>query len=57
MQLCMAHLLVVANFRYLRNSASDGAKSWIFGGKSLYFQSHVLSFEDIKTRRSLKDAP
>jgi hypothetical protein len=57
MQLCMAHLLVVSDFRYLQNSASDGAKTWILGEESPYFQSHLLSFEDIKNRRPPTDAP
>jgi len=57
MQLCMAHLLVVSNFRYLQNLASDGAKPWVFSEKSLYFQSRLLSFEDIGNRRPPKDAP
>jgi len=57
MQLCMAHLLEVSNFRYLQNSASDGAKTWFLGEKSLYFQSRLLSFEDIENLRPPNDAP
>jgi len=57
MQCCTAHLLVVSNVRYLQNSASNGAKTSFLGEKSLYFQSRLLSFEDIKNRRPPKDAP
>jgi len=57
MQLCMTLLLVVSNFRYLRNSASDGAKSCFLGEKSVYFQSRLLSFKDIANRTPPKDAP
>jgi len=57
MQLCMALLFVVSKCRYLQNSASDGAKTCFLGDKSLYFQSHMLSFEDIEKWRPPKDAP
>jgi len=57
MQLCMAHLLVISNFQYLQNSASDDATTWFLGEKCLYFQSRLLSFEDIENRRQPKDAP
>jgi len=57
MQLCMPHLLVVSNFRYLQNSASEGAKHGFLAKKSLYFQSHLLSFEDIENGRPPNDAP
>jgi len=57
MQLCMAQLLVVSKFRYLQNSASDGAKTWFLAEKSLYFQSCLLTLEDIENRRPPKDAP
>jgi hypothetical protein len=57
MQLCMAQLLVVSSLLYLQNSASDGAKTSFLGEKSLYFQSRLLSFEDIENRRLPKDAP
>jgi len=56
MQLSMAHHLVVSNFQYLQNVASDGAKTWFLGEKSLYFQSRLLSFEDIENRRPPRDA-
>jgi len=57
MKLCMAKLLVVSNFRYLQNSASNGAKTWFLGEKSLYFQTCLLSFEDIENPRQPKVAP
>jgi uncharacterized protein (DUF2461 family) len=57
MQLCMAHLLAVSDFSYLQNLASDGAKTWFFDEKSLYFQSRMLSFEDMENWRQPKDAP
>jgi len=57
MQLCMAYHLVVCNFQYLPNSASDGAKTLFLGEKSRYFQSHLLSFEDIENWRPPNDAP
>jgi len=57
MQHSIVHGLVVSNYRYLQNSASDGAKTWFLGEKSLYFQSCLLSFEDIENRRPPKDAP
>jgi len=53
----MAHLLVVSDVRYLQNWASDGVKTWIFGEKSLYFQSHLHKFGDIRNRRPRNDAP
>jgi hypothetical protein len=57
MQLCMAHLLVVSHFPYLQNSTSDTAKTWLLAEKSLYFQSRLLSFEDMENRRLPKGAP
>jgi len=57
MQLSIAHRFVVSNYRYSQNLASDGPKTWILGEKSLYFQSHLLSFEDIENRRPPNDAP
>jgi hypothetical protein len=57
MQLRMAQRLLVSNLRYLQNSASDGAKTSFLGEKSLYVQSHLLSFDDIENRRLPKDAP
>jgi len=57
MQLCMAHLFVISNFGYLQNLASNGAKTSFFGQKSLYFQSRLLSFEDIKNQRPPNDVP
>jgi len=53
----MAPLLVVSNFRYLQNSASDGVKTWFLGDKWLYFQIRLLSFEDIGNWRPSKNAP
>jgi len=57
MQLCVAHLLAVSDFRYLENSASGGPKTSFLGQKWLYFWSCLLSFKDIEHRRPPKDAP
>jgi len=57
MQLCMAHLLVVADFRYLQYSASGGAKSSFSTQKWLYFPSRLLSFKDSRHWRPPKDSP
>jgi len=57
MLLCMAHLLVVSDVRYLQNSASSGAKTSFSDHKWLYFQSCLLSFKDMEHWRQPKDAP
>jgi len=57
MQLCVAHLLAVFNFRYLQNSASSGPKTSLLDQKWLYFWSCLLSFKDIEHWRLPKDAP
>jgi len=56
MQLCMAHLLVVSNFRYLQNSASGFEITVIFRPKTMFLHHWLLSFEDIKNRRLQRDA-
>jgi len=57
MQLCMAHLLEVSDFRYLQNSASADAKTSFSDQKWLYFQNRLLSFKDIEHLRAPNDAP
>jgi hypothetical protein len=57
MQLCLAHLLVVSEFRYLQKSAIGGAKTSFSDQKWLYFQSRLLSIKDITHWRPPKDAP
>jgi len=47
MQLCMADLLVVCDFRYHQNSASGGTKTSFLDQQWLYFPSRLLSFKDI----------
>jgi len=57
MQHCMAHHLMVSDFRYHQNWASGGAKTSLLNQKWLYFQSHLLSSKDIEYWRPPKDAP
>jgi len=57
MQLCMAHLLVVSDCRYLQNWASGGAKTSFSDQKWLYFQSRLLSFKHIEYWKPPKHAP
>jgi hypothetical protein len=57
MQLCMVHLLVVSDFRYLQNSASGFAITVIFRPKSMFLHHRLPSFEDIEKWRLPKDAP
>jgi hypothetical protein len=57
MQLCMAHLLVVSDFRYLQNSASGFENRVIFRTKTMFLHNHLPSFEDMENRRSPKGAP
>jgi len=57
MLICLAHLLVDSDFRYLETSASGGSKTSFSGQKWPYFQTRLLSFKDIEHWRGPKDAP
>jgi len=48
MQLCMAHLLVISDFRYLQNSASGFENTEIFRPKTMFLHHPLPSFEDIE---------
>jgi hypothetical protein len=57
MELQMAHLLAVSDFRYLENSASCFEIIVIFGRKTRFLGWRMLRFKDIENRRRPKDAP
>jgi len=57
MQLCMAHLLVVFDFRYLQNSASGFESTVIFCTKTMFLNHRLPSFEDIGNWRPPNAAP
>jgi len=57
MQLCMAHLFVVSDFRYLENSASGFENTVIFRPKTMFLHHRLPSFEDIENWRRSNEAP
>jgi len=57
MQLCMAHLLVVSDFRYIQISASSFDNTVILRPKTMFLHQSLPSFEDIDNWRPPKDAP
>jgi len=48
MQLCMVHLFVVSDLRYLQNSATGFENTVTVLPQTMFVHNHLLSFEDIE---------